>query len=80
MNFVIKTLARYMAIRAAKRELQRQGRIRSHIEPWIIAKAADDYLRSHPELLEEAAETVRNHPKLRTLAERYERKRRRIQR
>ena len=41
---------------------------------------AMEYLRNHLELLDQAAETIRNDPKLRTLAEREERERARAQR
>jgi hypothetical protein len=34
----------------------------------VITSVATIYLREHPELLEEAAETVRKDPQLRTLA------------
>jgi len=39
-----------------------------------------EYLRNHPELLDQAAETVRNDPKLRKMAEVEERKRERQER
>jgi hypothetical protein len=43
-----------------------------------IVTAADDYLSRHPELIEQAAETVRKVPQLRTLHEREMRQRRGI--
>jgi hypothetical protein len=75
MNATIMTLARLAATKAVKRELQAQGLKPVHIPRSIITTAASDYLRAHPELIEQAAETVRNVPQLRTLAEREERNR-----
>jgi hypothetical protein len=80
MNATIMTVARQAAIKAAKRAIQAQGGKPAHVELRIIVAAANIYLREHPELIEEAAETVRKVPQLRTLAEREERQRRRNQR
>ncbi len=80
MNAAIMTIARQLAIKAVKRRMQAQGLKLPHIEHSIIVSAAHDYLRDHPDLLEQAAETVRTVPQLRTLAEREERRRRRNQR
>jgi hypothetical protein len=52
----------------------------SHIPYAQIMAQAMEYLRNHLELLDQAAETIRNDPKLRTLAEREERERARAQR
>jgi hypothetical protein len=68
-------LARYYAKQAVKADWRKQGLKPQYIEPYELAKAAKSYLSEHPELIEQAAETVRNHPKLRTLAEREERQR-----
>jgi hypothetical protein len=75
MNAYAITLARYRACKAVERELQAQGLKIAHVERRIIVAAANAYLAEHPELIEEAAETVRNHPRLRTLAEQDERRR-----
>jgi hypothetical protein len=52
----------------------------TRIKQWVITEAATIYLTQHPELIEEAAETVRKVPQFRTLYEREMRQRRRIQR
>jgi hypothetical protein len=80
MSVVIMILARQAARKAVKRQFQAQGLKVSHMQARVIAAAANDYLRDHPELLEQAAETVRKVPQLRTLAEREERERRRNRR
>lgn len=54
--------ARQLAIRALKDEWRAQGLKPWDIEASELAKAAKDYLSEHPELIEQAAETVRNHP------------------
>jgi hypothetical protein len=53
-----KTLARYEAIKAVKRELQAKGLKPSHFAHREIAAAAEDYLSQHPQLIAEARETV----------------------
>jgi hypothetical protein len=45
------------------------------LEASDLVKAAKNYLSEHPDLIEQAAETVRNDPRLRTLAERQARER-----
>jgi hypothetical protein len=80
MNATIITLARRSAIKAVERDIRAQGLRVMSVERRVILAAADAYLREHPELIEEAAETVRKVPQLRTLAEREERQRRRNQR
>ena len=75
MNPIIMTMAKLLAIKAVKRDVQARGLKLAHIERKIIVSAADAYLRDHPELIEEATETVRKVPQLRTLAEREERRR-----
>ena len=74
MNAVIMTVARQAAIKAIKQSIQAQGGKPVHIERQIIVSAANNYLRDHPELIEQAAETVRKVPEFRTLAEREERR------
>ena len=76
MNAVVMTVARLAAINAVKRNMQAQGLKVAHIERCIIVSVARDYLCDHPELIEQATETVRKVPQLRTLAERDERRRR----
>jgi hypothetical protein len=80
MHATIITLARLAAVKAVKRAMQAQGLKPAHVERRIITAAATDYLRDHPELIAQAAETVRKVPQLRTLAEREERRHRSIQR
>jgi hypothetical protein len=80
MNATIITFANLTAINAVRRDMQGRGLKLAHIERQIIVSAAHNYLRDHPELIEEAAETVRKVPQLRTLAEREERRRRGNQR
>jgi hypothetical protein len=72
---VAYALARYRAKRIVQNELRSQGRRVSLILPRDIIAQAMEYLRNHPELLDQCAETVRNDPKLRTLAEQQERER-----
>jgi hypothetical protein len=74
------TLARYYAKREVKREWRAQGIRIWDYEASDLAKAAKSYLSEHPVLIEQAAETVRNDPRLRTLAEREERQRKGNQR
>jgi hypothetical protein len=80
MSATLTTLATQAAVKAVKRELQSRGLKVVHIERAIIVAAADRYLKQHPELLEQAAETVPKVPQLRTLYEREMRRRRRNQR
>jgi hypothetical protein len=80
MSATIITVAKLAAIKAVKRDMQARGLKSAHVERRVIVSTADIYLREHPELLEQAAETVQLHPELRTLHEREERRRRRNQR
>ena len=75
MNAVVMTVARLAAINAVKRNMQAEGLKVAHVERRIIVSVARDYLCDHPELIEQATETVREVPQLRTLAEREERRR-----
>jgi hypothetical protein len=75
---VARALAHHLARRAVERRLRAQGLRVSHIPYADISAQARDYLAAHPELVDQAAETVRNNPKLRTLAEREERERARM--
>jgi hypothetical protein len=73
---VILTEARRIAKREVKEGWKRQKIKCSHFEAWELTRAADAYLAEHrATLIEEATETVRTDPLFRTLAERYERKR-----
>jgi hypothetical protein len=80
MNATTIILARRSAIKAVERDIRAQGLRVTSVERRFILAAANSYLSEHPELIEEAAETVRKVPQLRTLAEREERQRRRNQR
>jgi hypothetical protein len=51
-------LARYYAKQAVKADWRKQGLKPQYIEPYELAKAAKSYLSEHPELIEQAAETV----------------------
>ena len=48
--------ARQSAIKAVKCHMQAQGLKPAHIERHIIVSVASDYLRDHPELIEQAAD------------------------
>src|SRR5262249_30044994 len=78
---MLVTLARYRAKQAVLEQYRAQG-----LRPWWdceandITKAANQYLKDHPELFAQAAESVRNDPRLRTLAARQVREIRRSQR
>jgi hypothetical protein len=50
------TLAKYNAVKAVKAELAAQGQ--RHVPLAAINSAARIYLQTHPELIEEATETV----------------------
>jgi radical SAM superfamily enzyme YgiQ (UPF0313 family) len=70
---IARARAHNLAMRVIERQLQAQGLRVSHIPQADIMARARAYLADHPELLYQAAETVRNDPELRTLAERQER-------
>jgi hypothetical protein len=74
MNVATMTMARHLATKAVKEQWKRQRKHWVWVEHRELVSASMAYLAEHPELIEEAAETVRNDPRLRTLAERYERK------
>jgi hypothetical protein len=71
----VVTLARWMARKAVKAEWLKAGLRIWDYEASDLTKAAKAYLSEHPDLVEQAAETVRNDPRLRTLAERQARQR-----
>jgi hypothetical protein len=75
---VIVTLAKQAAIKAVKRELRAQGiELYQFAQREIVAMAREYLVRHRQRLVEEAAETVRKVPELRTLHEREQRDRRR---
>lgn len=72
---VLFTLARQKAIQATKRQLQAQGLRVAHFSARDISIAANGYFEEHREaLIEEALETVRKSPQLRTLYEKEQRR------
>lgn len=75
MSATVMAVARLAAIKTVKRAMQAQGLKPAYVERQVIVSAAATYLREHPELLKQAAETVRKIPQLRTLAEREARRR-----
>ena len=75
MSATIITVAKLAAIKTVKRDMHARGLRTAHVERQVIVSAATTYLREHPELLEQAAETVQRNPELRTLYEREERRR-----
>jgi len=80
MNSVIMRSAFLTARQIVRQDWLSQGRKLSAIKPRDLASFASAYLEGNPELIEQAAETVRNDPGLRTLAERQERFSRRMRR
>jgi hypothetical protein len=74
---VAYALARYRARKAVESELRSQGLRVSYIPHRDIIAQAMEYLSNHPELLDQCAETVRNDPKLRKMAETEQRNRER---
>jgi len=74
---VAHALARRLARRIVERQLQAQGLYPKRMRYADIMALAMEYLRKHQELLDQAAETVRNDPRFRTLLEREERRARR---
>jgi hypothetical protein len=80
MNGVVMCLARLAAKNLVKQDWLDQGNKLSEIEARDLTSFANAYLAGNPELINQAAETVRSSPRLRTLAERAERNLRRLQR
>lgn len=75
---VVCTLARQKAIQAIKRQFQAQGLRVAQFSARDIHIKADAYFTAHRQaLIEEALETVRKSPQLRTL---YEKEQRRLRR
>ena len=80
MNPVAMTFARFTAKNIVKQDWLDQGNKLSEISNRDLTSYANAFLAGNPQLIEQAAETVRSSPKLRTLAERAERNLRRLQR
>jgi hypothetical protein len=76
--FTIITQARLTAFNIVKVKLITQGVKPSSIPRSTITAAANDYLRSHPELIDQAAESIQKYPPLRMLAEREAREPKRM--
>ena len=74
----INIIARYEARDVVKAALRAQGHKLRDYAPREITVLAQEYLAEHPEVFDQAAMIVRNHPKFRTLAERGVRKQRQI--
>lgn len=79
MNSTVIILAWYYARRDVKADIQRRMGTSAlrYIEGCQLRRLAQAWFDSHPELSEQAVETVRKVPQLRTLAEREERNRKR---
>ena len=73
MNPVAMTLARYRSKEIIKKDWQDQGKKLSEIEHRDLVSFANAYLAGNPELIEQAAETVRSDPRFRKIAEQHER-------
>jgi hypothetical protein len=72
---LISVLARSSARRKVEERLRNEGVRLSTTPIRIIMEEAKEYLKAHPELVQQAIETVRKAPQLRTLAEREARDR-----
>ena len=72
---LISVLARSSARKVVEERLRSEGVRVSTTPIRIIMEKADAYLRDHPELVQQAIETVRKVPQFRTLAEREARDR-----
>ena len=59
MSVAVMVLARRNAIKAVKRQFQAQGVKLQRMAHREIVAAAGEYLANHPELIEEAKQTVR---------------------
>jgi fructose-1,6-bisphosphatase/sedoheptulose 1,7-bisphosphatase-like protein len=77
MNGVVMILARHRAAKAVKAQLRRRGLRTQSVEQGDINAMARTYFDEHPALIAQTEESVRNDRKLRTLAERIRRKRKR---
>src|SRR5215510_12731615 len=75
----IMALAMFAAKKAVKQAIRDRGVRLANVELRAIVIAAEQFLNDHPELVDQAAETIRLSTELRTLAEREARERRRKQ-
>ena len=78
MSMVVAVLARQKAIKIIKQQLKSRGIKLSQVQPKAVKAAANDYLYTHPELIEEVKRTVQLVPEFRTLWEKEQRELRRI--
>src|SRR5262249_49742145 len=78
MNGIVITFARFKARQIIERDWRDEGHKLASIELRDLKAFAIAYVDGHPELVEQAIESVRTNPKLRTLAERHERFMRRL--
>jgi hypothetical protein len=74
MGQTVMTLARYYALRDAKADLRRQGRRLWDTTAAELRLMAADWLRQHPQLIEQATGAVEKDPVLRRIAERENRR------
>src|SRR5262249_48082205 len=72
---LIAVLARSSARKAVEQRMRSEGVRLSTTPLRIINEEATQYLKDHPELVQQAIETVRKVPQFRTLAEREARDR-----
>jgi hypothetical protein len=72
---LISSLARSSARRVVEQRMRDEGARLSLTPIQIIMQEADEYLKSHPELVQQAIDRVRNDPRFRTLAEKEARDR-----
>jgi hypothetical protein len=77
---VARGIARRLARRIVERQLQAEGALIPHVPYAKVRELAQAYLETHPELLDEAAQIVRTHPKLSKMADIEERERQRQER
>jgi hypothetical protein len=77
MNATVMTLAMHCARNEVKASIVRQQGHRAlrEMERTELTRLARAYLDRHPELIEQAAETIRNVPALRRMAQREARER-----
>jgi hypothetical protein len=80
MNGVVMTWARIKARQIIEQDWRDEGRKLHEIELRDLKSFAIAYVDGNPELVEQAIETVRNVPTLRTLAEQHDRFMRRFRR
>jgi hypothetical protein len=74
------TLATYRARQIVKERWAAKGHRLAEVLPRDVAEWADAEIKANPQILADALATVRNDPKLRTLAERQARWAKRLRR